>query len=600
MGLLQAAYRTYESRKHLAGEIEEEKEPLIPVSHIIVNAQLEITISKEGVFQSVQQVAQEDQKTIISVTEKSANRTSGAIPHPLCDQLKYLTPFDEDKLSAYLEQISQWDDSIYTHPKVHAVRLYVQGRTILEDITAAGIIERAEISKNMQGALGKSLVRWRVIPADEGESSAVWKDASLFDCFAAFYNAQNVDTARDLCIISGKEDIVCEMHPKGTVAMSFGAKLISSNDNQGFTYRGRFSAAKQAFNVGYEASQKAHSALRYVIANEGYIVGSRVFLCWNPEGVSVPMPGLFQFETEKTFAGYKDQIMSTLGGYKNRLKPEADVIVAALEAVTTGRLSITYYNELKGSDFLSRIESWYETCCWHSRYGVQSPPIKEIARIAFGVERGNLIEADDRVLRDHFQQLLHCIVDKMPIPLDIVYALFEKASTPLAYKEETNREKVLNTACAIIRKFHNDRLKKEEWGMALDETNSNRSYLFGRLLAVAEQAEKSTYTNGESRETNAIRMQAVFVQRPLYAWRIIEERLNPYFARMQPGLRAYFKNIIGGITEKLPAINDPTLGRKLEDVYLLGYYHQRMALWTKKEINHITEENEDERIEKQD
>lgn len=594
MGLLQAAYRTYEAQKHLVGKIEEGAEPLIPVSHMIVNAQLEITISDEGVFQSVQRVAQEEQKTIIPATEKSANRTSGAIPHPFCDQLQYISPWNEKKLSAYLEQILQWDNSVYTHPKVHAVRLYVQGRTILDDLAAAGIIKTDE---NAEKLLGKALVRWRVIPAPEGVFSESWKDKSLFECFAAFYNAQNQDMLHDLCMLSAKEDVICEMHPKGVVAKDFGAKLISSNDNDGFTYRGRFTAADQAYNVSYDASQKAHSALRYIVVNSGYRIGNRVFICWNPEGAEVPAPTLFQPEPEKSFVSYKNQLMKTLSGYKNRLKPEADVIVASLEAATTGRLSVTYYNELKGSDFLDRIENWYTTCCWHSRYGVQSPSIKEIARVAFGVETGNLIEADDRILRDHFQQLLHCIVDNASIPLDIVHALFEKAGTPLAYKEEKNREKVLNTACAIIRKFHNDRLKKEEWGMALDETNSNRSYLFGRLLAVAEQAEKSTYKDGETRETNAIRMQAVFAQRPLYAWRIIGEQLNPYFARMQPGLRAYYKNIISEITEKLPDVNDPTLERKLEDVYLLGYYHQRTAFFKKKEINNITEENEDERVE---
>ena len=115
---------------------------------------------------------------------------------------------------------------------------------------------------------------------------------------------------------------------------------------------------------------------------------------------------------------------------------------------------------------------------------------------------------------------------------------------------------------------------------------------------MAEQAEKSTYKDGETRETNAIRMQAVFAQRPLYAWRIIGEQLNPYFARMQPGLRAYYKNIISEITEKLPDISDPALERKLEDVYLLGYYQQRTAFFKKKEINNnITEENEDEHVE---
>lgn len=121
----------------------------------------------------------------------------------------------------------------------------------------------------------------------------------------------------------------------------------------------------------------------------------------------------------------------------------------------------------------------------------------------------------------------------------------------------------------------------------------------GRLLAVAEQVERATYDREEKRDPNAIRMQAVFAQRPLYAWRIIEEKLNPYYARLKPGLRAYFKNLVGEILDKLPEPDDPTLPQRLEDVYLLGYYQQRTALTRKKE-NTVTEEKNDEYSEQQD
>ncbi|MEG2653360.1 MAG: type I-C CRISPR-associated protein Cas8c/Csd1, partial [Ruthenibacterium sp.] len=104
---------------------------------------------------------------------------------------------------------------------------------------------------------------------------------------------------------------------------------------------------------------------------------------------------------------------------------------------------------------------------------------------------------------------------------------------------------------------------------------------------------RSTYDKSEGREPNAIRMQAVFTQRPLYAWGIISRQLLPYFAQMQPGLRAYFKNIIGEITEMMPPTDDPMLGKKLDDTYLFGYYHQRSALTRKKETL-TTKEHENE------
>lgn len=45
--------------------------------------------------------------------------------------------------------------------------------------------------------------------------------------------------------------------------------------------------------------------------------------------------------------------------------------------------------------------------------------------------------------------------------------------------------------------------------MSLDKEKKDRSYQFGRLLAVMEKVERDTYTD-EGREPNAIRMQSVF------------------------------------------------------------------------------------------
>lgn len=596
MGILQAAYETYESQEKLAGILlEGKKEALLPVAHIIQNAAIEIEITAEGKFQGAKAVLKEDAKTIIPAMEKTANRVGdNTCAHPLCDQLRYLSAFGGEKFNAYRVQLNDWAASPFTHPKVQAVLAYIDGGTILNDLAMAGVIALREDGTPEDGKLqatpfDKCLARWRVFPAPEGVSSASWEDTTLFESFQKYYGSRREDAERVLCAITGKEDGLSELHPKGTVVPAYGAKLISANDTSGFTFRGRFEDARQACTIGYIASQKAHSALRWLSVNEGVILGGRTFLCWNPKGRKVPKPPIVSARRtsgaepppKQNFISYKNNLLLTLGGYREELPASDQVIIAALEAATTGRLSVTYFNQLKASDFLDRLQSWYETCCWNSRfYGVSSPSLRTIVECAFGTERASFIEADDRVVSEHTQQLLPCITERQPAPADIVRALTVRAGTPQAYSSG-NHETVLWTACAVIRKYHNDRLKREEFTLELDLDNRDRSYLFGRLLAVLEQAERSTYDRDEGREPNAIRMQTVFAQRPLYAWRILDEALNPYFARLSPGLRAYFKNIIGEITKKLP-MDDAKLGARLDDTYLLGYYLQRTAMLTKK------------------
>lgn len=135
MGLLQAAYRTYETQAARAGvPFAGEKEPLTPLSHMMANAHIEITLNMDGHFQSAVPVPKEDCKTIIPVTVESANRTSkNTKAHPLCDQLRYLAPFGGEKFAAYLEQLNRWTDSPFSQPKLRAIRQYIAAGSIVRE-----------------------------------------------------------------------------------------------------------------------------------------------------------------------------------------------------------------------------------------------------------------------------------------------------------------------------------------------------------------------------------------------------------------------------------------------------------------------------------
>ncbi|MFR1803710.1 MAG: type I-C CRISPR-associated protein Cas8c/Csd1, partial [Faecalispora jeddahensis] len=269
--------------------------------------------------------------------------------------------------------------------------------------------------------------------------------------------------------------------------------------------------------------------------------------------------------------------------YRNQLDNNDEIVVIGLDAATTGRLSVTYYNELNGSDFYDRLADWYGTCRWYfTRFTndkkpyttVRTPPNKQIVRCAFGTEQGAFLEAGDKLMKEQSQRILHCMLDRQPLPRDIMQAAVRRASTPQAYSTG-NRERILSTACALVVKYYSDREKGERINMAIDYENTDRSYLFGRLLAVLEQAEHSTFAQGETRDTNAIRLQSAFVNHPMSTWQILEDQLNPYFQRMTPGSRYFYKDLISEITEKISESNPEQLNRPLGELYLIGYYLQR-------------------------
>lgn len=601
MGLLQKAVETYDAHASLAGAAREGHNTLPPVSHTIKSSDIEITLNKNGEFITARSLDKDEPKIVIPVTEESIGRTSAPCAHPLCDQLVYLADYNEKKHSLYLEQLEAWAGSQYTHPMLAPILAYIKSGRILNDLYSLGIIRSDADGKPEDEKL---LVRWRVTGLD-CDSEECWRSPSLFKAFSAWYESLQEDSPKAVCMVTGEMAVPAKQHPKGIIPSYGNAKLISANDKANFTYRGRFTDDSQAVTVSYEASQKAHNALSWLAAEQGQevktVFGGRTFLCWNPQGIKICAPtGLFHKASEPITnpSDYKEALRRTLNGYRSEL-PENDpgVVIAAFDAATTGRMSVTYYNELMASDFLQRLHDWDERCCWwfwkrsqHSLY-IQSPLLFNIIRCAFGTPRSESgFTIDDRLLREQMQRLILCRVNGALMPSDIERSLVNRASSPISYDKDT-RELLLSTACAVIRKYRFDHYK-EDWKMSLEREKGERSYQYGRLLAILEMVEQRYYSaQGEDRETNAMKLQSAFTRRPLHTFGLIERQLeNAYFPRLSPGDRGYYKKLIGEIMEYIHSLPSEDWNKPLEDTYLMGYYLQRNEFY-KSKANKNTEEN---------
>ena len=119
--------------------------------------------------------------------------------------------------------------------------------------------------------------------------------------------------------------------------------------------------------------------------------------------------------------------------------------------------------------------------------------------------------------------------------------------------------------------------------MALDESYSDRSYLFGRILACADQLEQryNYHFSGDTyRPTNALRMETIFTQRPAKTTDLLRKKLEPYLERLIKNNKStYINDLMLKIIDQIPIEdfnNDP-----LSELYLLGYASQREALYKK-------------------
>ena len=613
MGLLQKAVETFDCHASYVGKMKEGHAVLAPVSHITTSAQIEIKIDLYGNLCEASSLDKAEPKIVIPVTEESAGRANAPCAHPLCDQLSYLAPYDElvkwllpkekekqlkkfkDRHQLYLKQLTEWTKSQFSHPKLKPILAYVEKGSILQDLVQRGVIQLNDDGSPKKKEQEKDLVRWLVTGLDSGVE-ACWADETLFQAYINYYNAQKAHAARSLCMISGQELSIASQHPKGIIPVNGNAKLISANDSSGFTYRGRFTEDWQASSVSYEASQKAHNALRWLAAEQGVAFGGRTFLCWNPQGrkvcgVTMPFRPVQAVTTKPS--DYRERLLKTLEGYRRELPEKAGVVIAAFDAATTGRLSLTYYNELMGSDFLQRLYDWDRTCWWyHGKYGVQSPLLYQIVNCAFGVQRvekgRTLLKTDDRVTRQQMQRLVACRVDRAGVSIDIVSALVQRASTPQAFDTGVWRE-IVYTACALLQKYLLTQKGVDEMPWELDKPD--RSFQFGRLLAVMERVERDFYFENDpkdksERQTSALKAMSRFRQHPLNVYVQVNQHLNeayvprlknPWYRERYERLRSEIMGIMTGIAEA------EQLNLPLDDVYIIGYDLQRAAFFKKKD-----------------
>lgn len=641
MSWIQKLYETYEACK---GHEPDGSVRLLPVSHSYQQAHVEITLDGKGNFESVRFIGKIE--TAIPATEESAARTTNCAPHPLCDKVQYCASDYQnrggskpsyykdykdkkgDDREGYETLLSSWCGSAFAHPKATAILEYVRKGNVVADLVREKILHvgtddkllgnwngdapTPEIfkvltpdQKTKQRDQGNVFIRWHVREPDN-PCTEVWGDTTLQDAWAKFDASRKA--LKGVCMVTGEQQASLALnHPKRLRHAGDGAKLISANDSSGFTFRGRFTDDNgvQACGVGYEVTQKAHNALRWLIQRQGYRNGDQTIVSWAVGGAPIPDPfgssltlmsaGAEDAESATTIidgdAGqiFAQRLNLSMKGYRAKLSETGDIVVMGLDSATPGRMAITYYRELTSSEFLERIETWHANHAWYQNFGkdkkfVGAPAPHDIAVAAFATRLGEAgeLRVDEKLLKATVERLLPCIIDGRKLPRDLLISAVNRTCNRVSFKRDKRGhqwewEKQLGITCALFNGF----FKEREYEMTLETDRSSRDYLYGRLLAIAEHIEgRALYVGGETRDTTATKLMQRFADRPASAWRTIELALTPAKSRLR-AKRGPFLREMEKLHDEVVAsfVGDDFLDdSKLSGEFLLGYHCQRQQL----------------------
>lgn len=622
MSWLEALVYTYDDNVKLAGNYDvlaKRKAILPPIGHMMQNAHIEITLDGEGNLLYASVVPKEESQTLIPCTPDSASRTSKDEPHPLHDYLKYVASDYEQYASGkskkgktpfemYRDNLSKWVTSSYCHPKIKTIYQYISTHSMIHDLIEQKILfvdeaghitnkwpskeEKPPIFTVLTGDVLKAFVRFRV-DFDDGTPVDIWKDQQVQQSYISFFESLITDK-KQLCYATGTIQPVTEKHNKAIRFPGDGAKLISSNDTSNFTFRGRFESSRECVQIGYETSQKAMNALKWLIMNQGYNDNGRIFLVWGKREV----PDVFA-NTEKltrrrrrgavpadipqTQRQWADAVNAVLAGYSKELSGIPQVNIIVLDAATQGRLSICYYQEMEHDTFIQRIGRWHKAGMWRQHfydqenkrtqtyYGVPIP--KQIITAAYGENVG------DKQEKMEMERIFYSIVQGRAVPHDMMNSVMDRtikravlAVGDTYYKWQ---QQLLEPACSLIRNrlvYQLQKIEAEEaFTVALDKNYTDRSYLYGRMLAVADRIERSTFKKINERSTNAFKYMNIFAERPFKTWQNIQMKLIPY-EQKNPYSWEYVK-LLEEIASKF-SVDDFALDKPLDGKFLLGFYCQ--------------------------
>ena len=531
----------------------------------------------------------------------------------------------KDCFEFYEKQLSGWAE-FGNLKEINIVLQYIQKGSLIEDLLEKQIFSFKDniLSAGKDDPFSLTIV-WAVEISNDPHSD-LWSKNSIKKQWIEYQESQSGEEREqpELCYITGERDYAAKAYPK----IEGNAKLVSANDTSGFTFLGRFLSDKQAVALGRDVSQKAFNMLKWLIKRQGIRNGDQVTVAWAISGKPVPSP-MKDISTELDWSDMENWDISAvektdeavaqrlpenseaapdwsvnigraaaqiikkkLHGYQAELKEYEQISLIMLDSATPGRMALTYYQEFLPADYFANLDAWIDDFSWYQRYSIEVPNGKKNDKrtqwrflppspysIADAVYGKSL---SDTLKKQLYARLLPVIAGGtfVPIPEDLVRQSFQAACNPNGC-ENWEWQRNIGVACALYKGWrarHHDLSQRRTYPMSLDTQNRSRDYLYGRLLAVAENTESyALYLAGEKRATTAERYMQRFAEHPFATWRNIELALKPYQERLRNNGKDTGAQAIGEIME-LFATDDFTCDDKLSGEFLLGYHCQKMEI----------------------
>lgn len=638
MSFLTALYSSYNFglENNLIGDLKDKSNLILPIYHNSMKSNgkniVEITINKKSELVDAKFLDDGD-LVIFPVTEDSVARSSGVAPHPIFDNFDYVIQDNTKKSEAYINQQESWLNSD-RDDFVEIVHDYIVKEKVFEEIlsklyrdykiTKDKNVEYVDNSdkkaKTVKIDFSKVFLTFAVEDYEGKKNLSLSENKNLQDKFIRYTEesfAKNKDSEKIICNISGKEDFLCLKHKPLIGSARLISQITANNEN----FLGRFDKPDETIKIGKDSSQKILQMAKALLNGENtsrWLGEFTYVLSWfsddiqNKSGMDPTKKSETSIEgSEKTnYLNFKALIPSN-EELREKAKKEAkdtsmtiadkrseDIVksftsgrilfddtskyyIAIIDKVSNGRVALKYFREMEASRLKENLINWQNKYSWirydeeKREYCEYTPSPITLIRAAYGVEREKGLEISKKSFStDQYKNILMAIVEGRDMPKNILHALEINIRKRMSYEKYWNLVKL----CALAALREKEGIESN----MLDKKETDRSYLFGRLLAIYEKTEAFTYKKDDERITNAEKLWSSYLNKPATMSMRLSDLIKPYDFKLHANertreIRNILKRETGDVIDLIGEnykFNGLETNKPLNSGFLFGYQAQ--------------------------
>lgn len=548
------------------------------------------------------------------VPQSSGDRTSRIVPNIMWDRPDYVLgiPIDDTgkesgRNMSFIDKVYELRELYPENPHIAAVARFYQ------DGHALRLTEDENQIKKIQKTTGAN-ISFRVQDLEDKQLVASTQDVQSYT-----NRAIESDSNVGICLVTGQKSMIIRTHPKVKLGVK-GAPLISFQESSGFDSYGK----EKGFNapISVPAAGAIATALNDLLTkgkNTNYRVGDTAFVFWsnlaNEELLSSYRTATFNGIFSSTEDGEENldlenseegkskksrrkkknapspitqdresyRVLQTLKaacGYKGgKLHEDIGRFYILGLAPNSTRISIKLWAEGSISEIVGNtLQHQYDMNIISEMGNVdaETPPLRSIYQIVKTVSSS---DKSDKWSSNLIQSIVESIVENKPYPQSLQQACLERI-------RRGNR--ITELRAAILKAYINRKKQQEYITMSLDPNQTNKAYLAGRLFALFESIQQCALGGNLNRTIrDAYYGTASTTPRTIFGRLDALSKVHLSKLRKEkPGLAILKEkqleeiyNLIPGGTPEMPthfSLDD-------QSIFAVGYYHQRVEAWRKKE-----------------